>query len=345
MARKSNGHERNGSEPPGSRLGRSPFSPGITIRSLEVFVTVATAGTMVAAAKQLQLTQPAVSQVVAALEASLGIQLFDRSVRPPALTLQGGTLLKHAQAITDSIRRFQSSVRLGATAQLPLLRIGMLNSFATSMGPYIIKRLRDAAAEWSIDSGFRATRFRTLVEREFDFIITADESPVPADVKVMPILTEPFLLIVPSGYDGDSESLKRLSGELDLIRFGRDPHLHSRIDHILHKHGVIPQRRYHLDTNEAVLAMVAVGSGWTILPPLAVFKSIGHGDRIRALRFPGKPFYRTISVASQRNEGANIAAQIRDAAIDALKEHFLRPVRKTMPDIVDQITLHGASAK
>jgi DNA-binding transcriptional LysR family regulator len=221
----------------------------------------------------------------------------------------------------------------------------MLNSFATSMGPYVVKRLRDVAVEWSIDSGFRATRFRTLVDREFDFIITADESPVPADVKAMPILTEPFLLIVPSSYDGDSASIKRLNEELDLIRFGRDPHLHSRIDRLLQKHGVIAQRRYHLDTNEAVLAMVAVGSGWTILPPLAVFKSIAHGDRIRALRFPGKPFYRTISVVSQRNEGAHIAAQIRDAAIDALKEHFLRPVRMTMPDIVDQITLHGVSAK
>ena len=86
MAKKSNGHGRGGSDPRDSRLGRSPLSPGITIRSLEIFVAVATTGTMVAAAKQLQLTQPAVSQVVATLEASLGIQLFDRSVRPPALS-------------------------------------------------------------------------------------------------------------------------------------------------------------------------------------------------------------------------------------------------------------------
>jgi DNA-binding transcriptional LysR family regulator len=344
MPKKSKSQHRSGSQTPGG-LGRSPLSPGITIRSLEMFVAVARAGTMVAAAKQLGLTQPAISQVVGTLEASLGIQLFDRSVRPPALTLQGTILLQHAVAITDAIAGFRSSVRLGSTAQLPLLRIGMLNSFAASLGPYVIKRLRDVAAEWSIDSGFPATRFQTVVDREFDFIITADESPIPAEVKATPILTEPFLLIVPSSYDGDGASIKRLSEDLDLIRFGRDPHLHSRIDRILQKQGLIPQRRYHLDTNEAVLAMVAVGSGWTILPPLAVFKSIARGDRIRALRLPGKPFHRTINVVSQKSEGLHIAAQIRGAAMDALKEHFLPSVRKTMPDIADQITLHAVVAK
>jgi DNA-binding transcriptional LysR family regulator len=338
--------ERSASESARGRIGKFLLGPGIagpgiTIRSLEIFVAVAKGGTMVAAAKQLGLTQPAISQVIGALEASLGVQLFDRSVRPPALTLQGATLMKDAAAITDAIRRFQSSVRLGSTAQLPSLRIGMLNSFATSMGPYVIKRLRDVAAEWSIDSGFQATRFRAVVDREFDFIITADESPVPAEIAAVPILTEPFLVIVPSSYDGDGASMKRLSEELDLVRFGRDPHLHARIDRVLQGHGLVPQRRYHLDTSEAVLAMVAMGSGWTILPPLAVFKSIARGDKIRALCFPGKPFHRTIQVASQKAEGLHIAAQIHEAAIHALKTRFMESVRATMPDIADQITLPG----
>jgi DNA-binding transcriptional LysR family regulator len=343
MRRASRSQTRNAQEQPGDRLARSSLSAGITIRALEVFVTVAKAGTMVAAAKQLRLTQPAISQVIATLEASLGIQLFDRSVRPPALTLQGTTLLKDAAAITDAIGRFQSSVRLGATAQLPLLRIGMLNSFATTIGPHVIRQLRDVAAEWAIDSGFGATRYRTVADREFDFVITADESPIPAEVRAMPILTEPFLVIVPSTYDARRMSLKKLSEDLDLIRFGRDPHLHSRTDHILQQHGLMPQRRYHLDTAEAVLAMVAVGSGWTILPPLAVYRSIARGDGIRALPFPGKPFHRTIHVVSPKGEGLHIATRIRDAAIRALAQHFLPSIRSKMPAIRRQITLHGAA--
>ncbi len=326
-----------------SRLAKASLGAGLTIRALEVFAVVAKAGTMVAAAKQLKLTQPAISQMIAGLEQSLGLQLFDRSVRPPALTLQGTALLKHAAAITESVRQFRSTVRLGTTAPLPLLRIGILNSFATTMGPYILRQLRNIAAEWSIDSGFHATRFRTVVDRDFDFAITADESPVPDEIDAMPILTEPFLLIVPAKYKGRDPSLQKMSEELDLIRFGRDPTLHTRFDRVLEKRGVIAQHRYHLDTTEAVLAMVAVGSGWTILPPLAVIKSVQRGDPIRVLPFPGKPFYRTINVVSLKNEGQSLAQQIRGASIDALKQYFMPPLRKLMPGIAKLTTLHGAA--
>jgi DNA-binding transcriptional LysR family regulator len=326
------------------RLAKATLGSGLTIRALETFVVVAKAGTMVAAAKQFKLTQPAISQMIASLEQSLGLQLFDRSVRPPVLTLQGTALVKHAIAITESVRQFRSTVRLGTAAQLPLLRIGILNSFATTMGPYIFKQLRNIAAEWSIDSGFHATRFRTVVDRDFDFAITADESPVPDEVKAMPILTEPFLLIVPAQYKNRNLSLAKMSEELDLIRFGRDPMLHSRFDRVLAKHGVVAQHRYHLDTTEAVLAMVAFGSGWTILPPLAVIKSVQRGDPVRALPFPGKPFHRTINVVSLKNEGLPLAQQIRDASIDALKQHFMQPLRKLMPEVVKLAKLHDVTA-
>jgi DNA-binding transcriptional LysR family regulator len=321
------------------RLARTMPPPGPSLRALEIFVAVAQSGSMVAAAKQMKLTQPAISQFIGGLEMNLGVQLFDRSVRPPALTLQGTALIQHARAITDAARQLQSAVRLGSGAPLPNLRIAMLNSFATTIGPHVIKRLQDVAGEWSIDSGFHATRYRTVADREFDFAITADESPVPDEVKAMPILTEPFLIIVPAGYRVKARSLKTLSGDLPLVRFGRDPKLHARIDRMLEKNGVIPQHRYHLDTTEAVIAMIAVGSGWTILPPLACYKSLARGDPIRAWPFPDQAFRRTINVASLKNEGEEIAAQIRNAAIDALKENFVPHVRALLPDCARLISV------
>jgi DNA-binding transcriptional LysR family regulator len=322
-----------------ARVTRAVSQPGPSLRAIEIFVAVANAGSMVAAAKQLKLTQPAISQVIGGLETNLGVQLFDRSTRPPTLTLQGAALIKYARVITEGARQLQNAIRLGADAPLPSLRIGMLNSFATTMGPHVIKRLRDIAGEWSIDSGFHATRYRAVVEREFDFVITPDESAVPPEVKAMPILTEPFLLIAPASYRVKTVSLKTLSEDMDLVRFGRDPKLHSRVDSILEQNGVVPQRRYHLDTTEAVLAMIAVGSGWTILPPLACFKALARGDQIRAFPFPGKPFLRTVNLAFLKNEGEGIATQIRNAAVDALNKHFVPNVRSLMPECARLISL------
>src|SRR6202007_1766016 len=106
---------------------------------------------------------------------------------------------------------------------------------------------------------------------------------------------------------------------------------------VLQKNSIAPHRRYHLDTNEAVLSMVAMGLGWTILPPLAVFKSIEKGADIRASLSPGKALYRTLYIGSRRGEGLQIAAKIRDAAIEALKQVFLPRVRVSMPDIARRI--------
>jgi DNA-binding transcriptional LysR family regulator len=231
-------------------------------------------------------------------------------------------------------------VRLGTAAPLPLLRIGILNSFATTMGPYIFKRLRNIAAEWSIDSGFHATRMRAVIDRDFDLAITADESQASDEIEVRPILTEPFLLIVPSAYKSGDISLKALASDLELIRFGRDPLLHSRLDRFLEKHGVVAQHRYHLDTTEGVLAMVGMGSGWAVLSPLAVVKSLTRGDPIRALPFPGKPLYRTTNIVSLKNDGQAIATQMHAASAVALNEHFLPQVKRLMPKCLPMITVH-----
>ena len=89
--------------------------------------------------------------------------------------------------------------------------------------------------------------------------------------------------------------------------------------------------------------MVAVGSGWTILPPLAVIKSVQRGEPIRALPLPGKPLYRTINVGSLKGEGELLARQIRSASIDALQQHFMPPLRKFMPDVAKLTKLHGTA--
>jgi hypothetical protein len=81
------------------------------------------------------------------------------------------------------------------------------------------------------------------------------------------------------------------------------------------------------------------------LPPLAVIKSLQRGEPIRAVLFPGKPFYRTINVVSLKNEGQLLAQQIRDASIDALKRYFMPSLRKLVPEIAALTILNGVAKK
>ena len=117
--------------------------PGLSLRALEIFVAVAKAGTMVAAAKDLKLTQPAVSQAIAGLEAALGVELFDRSLRPPTMTLLASALIADATRISPTrARRIQNKVRLQTATPVPHLRVGMP------------EQLRDLASALMCSGGF-----------------------------------------------------------------------------------------------------------------------------------------------------------------------------------------------
>ncbi|MCX4390595.1 LysR substrate-binding domain-containing protein [Micromonospora peucetia] len=71
--------------------------------ALDVFRTVARHGSITAAARELRYTQSAVSRQIAALEADLGVALFDRLPRGVALTEPGRCLLPHAEAVLDRL--------------------------------------------------------------------------------------------------------------------------------------------------------------------------------------------------------------------------------------------------
>jgi DNA-binding transcriptional LysR family regulator len=76
-----------------------------TLAQLEVFRAVADAGTFSEAARRLGCTQSAVSYAIATLEGALGVALFDREGRRPALTDAGRVLLSDARAVDRQVER------------------------------------------------------------------------------------------------------------------------------------------------------------------------------------------------------------------------------------------------
>lgn len=72
---------------------------GLTLDQLRVLVAVAETGSFRGAAKRIRRVQSAVSHAIASLEAQLGVTLFDRSTRQPAMTPEGRVLLADARAI------------------------------------------------------------------------------------------------------------------------------------------------------------------------------------------------------------------------------------------------------
>ncbi len=101
----------------------------MNLRHLRAFATIADVGGFARAATRLHLSQPALSRQINALEADLGVPLFDRIGRRAQLTSQGEELLRRcrrllaeAESLGDRARELRSGetgiLRVGATPQV-----------------------------------------------------------------------------------------------------------------------------------------------------------------------------------------------------------------------------------
>jgi DNA-binding transcriptional LysR family regulator len=115
----------------------------LDLKLLTTFREVALRRSFSEAAAILGYTQPAVSQHVSRLEATLGVRLLEREARGVRPTPAGELLLTRAAALLDAARRAEDDVREAAGAGRPTVRIG---AFATLAGGLLPEATRDLRA-------------------------------------------------------------------------------------------------------------------------------------------------------------------------------------------------------
>src|SRR5262245_48585326 len=96
----------------------------LKLRDLDTFVTAAECGSMAKAATKLSVSQPAVSNAIAAMERTLGVPLFDRVAQGVELTTYGHSLLKSAASIFDEMQQGMDQIAHLLDPTVGELRIG-----------------------------------------------------------------------------------------------------------------------------------------------------------------------------------------------------------------------------
>ncbi len=102
------------------------------LRKLEIFQQVARAGSFSQAAERLHMAQPAVSIAIRKLEESLGVVLFDRSLRQARLTAEGEQVLARAEKLlneAEELRRSTDALQNLLTGELELAAPSMLATY------------------------------------------------------------------------------------------------------------------------------------------------------------------------------------------------------------------------
>lgn len=274
------------------------------LRALEVFCAVVELRHLTQAAEALGMTQSAVSQQIKTLETALGTTLLDRSIRPIALTRSGIALHRRATALLADTEQLRVEMRRIDSAPVPVLRVAMLASIATTLAPQIVSLARErfAIPEVSLSAGLTPDHQEALRSRSADVAITADSFFEMEGLQRHSVLTEQFLLVLPEAYEGRAEDLAEIGRSLPLSRFARHTPVGRRTDQHLRRVRLELPRLLEGDRASVVMAPVADGRAFAILTPTLLIDGLVEGMAVTVRPLPIAGFGREITLVAREGE-------------------------------------------
>jgi DNA-binding transcriptional LysR family regulator len=311
----------------------------MNLRNIESFLAVGEAGSFTGAAKRLDKTQSAVSQAVRQLEIELGVTLIDRESRQVTFTPAGELLRSHAAQLVEDMHKMASMVREQSKTRLSQLRIGLVDSFATAVGPALIRSMLSEALNLTLWSEFTPRLGKALLEKRADIIVANDPFTEAANLTRHELLREPFVLLLPAGVPWDSQApnLPLLARAYPMIRYESSSLMGSLIDAQCHRLNLRPTRRVSVDSTEKLIATVVAGIGWSISTPISLLRSREYSGSIRVVPFPGETFYRQLFMVSRRGELDELALRLARLSCDVLAGLVEKDLGKLPPEIHTRI--------
>ncbi len=148
---------------------------------MRVLREVAERGSFTAAASALGYTQSAVSRQVAALEAALGVAVFQRQRTGVRLTAPGRAVLRHATAALDEIDAALRAVR-GPAPATEVVRLGAFTSAGAVLVPRTLAALRRTHPQIEVTTreGSTPALVRAVRAGSLDLVVVATTPPFRA---------------------------------------------------------------------------------------------------------------------------------------------------------------------
>jgi molybdate transport repressor ModE-like protein len=258
----------------GATMQRPPWQ-AVEFRHLAALSAIAREGSFRGAAESLGYVQSAVSEQIAALEASVGISVLERrrGTAPTALTAAGELLLRHFEEILRCFAAAQADLQELREGRRGPLRIGACESVAVRLLPAIVRELAATIPQVTIEltASGDADQLADLVERgRLDAAFGGLPLP-PSSFASRQLLHDPYVLMTPAtsplATASETPTAADLSGLALIGPASAGPDALAETE--LRAHGIEPRYVLRSDGNATVQALVAAGVGSAIVPRLA----------------------------------------------------------------------------
>ena len=170
----------------------------LDVYELKVFLVAAETENFSEAARQLNLTQPAVSMQIRSLEKKLGVDLFFRAGRSLALTEQGKVLMVMARDMVNHAIQIEEEIESLKGEVVGHLKIGCSTATGKYFLPHLAARFRRCypAVQMTIYNHSRDVVINELCEGAVKLIVVS-APPACRDVEYRHFFTDHVVLVVP----------------------------------------------------------------------------------------------------------------------------------------------------
>jgi LysR family transcriptional regulator, low CO2-responsive transcriptional regulator len=265
----------------------------ITLRQMRVFAAVARHMSFTRAARELHLTQPAVSQQVKHLERQVGMPLFEQVGRGVQLAPAGAELLRYVNQAIELLREAGESLAAMRGLRRGVLKIGAVST-AKYFAPSLLSAFRPQYPEVIIKFAVanREEIIKQLAANEIDLVIMG-RPPRELETIAVPFAKHPLVIIASPAHPLCARkriALRQLATELFLIR-EEGSGTRASMEQVFRERGVPLRVLMEVSSNETIKQAVIAGMGLSFLSAHTVGLELAAG-KLAVLDVVGLPIVR-----------------------------------------------------
>ena len=291
----------------------------MNLNQLRVFHEAARTGSFTGAAKNLFITQPAVTAQMKAFEEQCGLKLFKKKGRRVYLTDEGAALHEHVRKIFEYEREVEDVIEEMKELRRGILRLGTSKAYARYFMPFLISSFRETYPHIKVylDEGSSLDIIRSLgnLKNEVAVIARVEDDP---NVTFVPFKQDRLVLILAP--DHRLAGKRSVSAE-DLVD---DPMImkeagsgtRKRVNDLFSEKGLTPNILMETSNTEFIKQLVQRGDGISFLVEEAVAAEI-RDKKLATVPLAGQTPFLDVSIAYLKDQHLSRPAR---AFVEMLKK-------------------------
>lgn len=297
----------------------------ITLRQLEIFAMVARTGSYTAAARELCLSQPAITQQIKLLEEQAGLPLLDNLGRQKQLTHAGRQLLDYANGIQQQVK--EASTLFEGLRGIDKGHLAL--SVATTASHFAMRLLASFSHQhpdtsFALDVTNRKSLLRQLADNEIDLVIMG-QPPEDDSLESIVLMENPLVVVAHADHPlvnaQTAISLDILQNESFVVREAESG-TRLAMQRFFDERGISFQAGVEMTSNEAIKQAVEAGLGLGIVSRHTLELEL-ITERLRILPVEGFPILRSWFVVNRRGKRLSpLAKAFRSFAIEQAPRHI-----------------------